>query len=235
VEESLARLCDDGRVHRLAKPPAYVDAHLVDGLFDRVRAALERGQTESPWMMGMTSLGLARFTGVPERSLVRALVVLCDEGRIAHRAGYFAMPGFTPQLAVEQRELLERSLVVDPAQPFVPASLAEIVAQMKASKIAGISQAFDTLVASGAVVKVGDAVYRATQIAAARRRLEEALRRDREITMAGFRDIVGTSRKYAVPLLEWFDATGVTMRTGDVRVLRQSREGSPPPGDAPRE
>jgi selenocysteine-specific elongation factor len=39
--------------------------------------------------------------------------------------------------------------------------------------------------------------------------------------MAQFRDLVGTSRKYAVPLLEWFDASGVTIRNGDVRVLRE--------------
>ena len=38
--------------------------------------------------------------------------------------------------------------------------------------------------------------------------------------MATFRDLVGTSRKYAVPLLEWFDATGITHRAGDMRVLR---------------
>jgi selenocysteine-specific elongation factor len=227
AEDTLSRLHDDGRVYRLSKPPAYVDAHLIDELFDRIRQSLERSEAESPWMMGMTSLALARVTGTAEQSLQRALALLSDDGRIGHRAGYFAMPGFTPQLAQEQREFLERELTVDPGRPFVPAALAEIVSHMKVSRIAGISQAFDTLVASGAVVKVGDGVYRAEQIAAARRKLEEALRRDREITMAGFRDIVGTSRKYAVPLLEWFDARGVTVRSGDVRLLREGREVSP--------
>jgi selenocysteine-specific elongation factor len=38
--------------------------------------------------------------------------------------------------------------------------------------------------------------------------------------MAQFRDLIGLTRKYAVPLLEWFDATGITLRSGDVRVLR---------------
>ena len=37
---------------------------------------------------------------------------------------------------------------------------------------------------------------------------------------ARFRDLIGTSRKYAVPLLEWFDAAGITIRNGDVRTLR---------------
>ena len=38
-------------------------------------------------------------------------------------------------------------------------------------------------------------------------------------TVAEFRDLVGASRKYAVPLLEYLDQAGFTRRQGDVRVL----------------
>jgi len=40
------------------------------------------------------------------------------------------------------------------------------------------------------------------------------------ITVSAFREALGTSRKYAVPLLEWFDQRGVTRRDGDRRVAR---------------
>jgi selenocysteine-specific elongation factor len=40
------------------------------------------------------------------------------------------------------------------------------------------------------------------------------------ITVSGFREALGTSRKYAVPLLEWFDRQGVTRRDGDLRFPR---------------
>ena len=102
----------------------------------------------------------------------------------------------------------------------MPASLPDLVAHLRTAKIAGISQAFDTLVAGGAVVKVGECVYRGTQIARIRQSLETALRAEGQVTASRFRDLVGTSRKFAVPLLEWFDATGVTVRSGDVRMLR---------------
>ena len=38
-------------------------------------------------------------------------------------------------------------------------------------------------------------------------------------TAAELKDAMGTSRKYAIPLLEHFDATGLTRRVGDARVL----------------
>ena len=42
-----------------------------------------------------------------------------------------------------------------------------------------------------------------------------------EITAATFRDLLGISRKTAIPLLEYFDRTGLTLRIGDVRKLRK--------------
>ncbi|MEE2754168.1 MAG: selenocysteine-specific translation elongation factor [Candidatus Latescibacterota bacterium] len=41
-----------------------------------------------------------------------------------------------------------------------------------------------------------------------------------EMGVGDFRDLVGTTRKYAVPLLNHFDSNGLTERKGDVRVLR---------------
>ncbi len=229
----LERLCDEGRAHKLTRPAAFVAAAAVDDVEARVRTELERAQTEEPWSMGATSLALARALAVGEPALVRGLALLVDEGRIAHRAGYYATTDFRPALSPEQRALFERALAGDPAQPMVPASLTQIVAAIRSSKIAGASHAFDTLVASGAVYKVGDDVYRAEQMAAARAALVATFEADGRITPAAFRDRLGTSRKHVVPLLEWFDATGMTVRTGDARLLRNQGRGQAPGGNPP--
>ena len=42
------------------------------------------------------------------------------------------------------------------------------------------------------------------------------------ITVSSFREALGTSRKYALPILEYFDARGLTRRQGDVRLLRSN-------------
>ena len=68
------------------------------------------------------------------------------------------------------------------------------------------------------LVKVADdLVYLPEQLNA----IKEALRDlPAEFTVADFRDRLEISRRQAVPLLEWLDATGVTSRRGDVRSLR---------------
>jgi selenocysteine-specific elongation factor len=75
----------------------------------------------------------------------------------------------------------------------------------------------------GRLVRVGDGY--AVSIRAydeARTALVRELERTGRITLADFRDLLGTSRKTAQLLLERFDADGVTRRIGDERVLRRT-------------
>jgi selenocysteine-specific elongation factor len=224
-EERAAEIADAltarGAARRLHKPSAYLDGAAADALSLRVAGVLVRREGDAPWTLGTTSLALARELAVDEPFLIRFLAAAVEDGRIAGRAGYYSTLAHSARLTSEQRDFFERTVAIDPAQPFVPASLDAVVTELRLARITGLPQALDTLLATGALVKVGADVYRGTQIAEIRRRLETSIRRDGPITMARFRDAVGTTRKYAVPLMEWFDATGVTVRDGDLRTLRQ--------------
>jgi hypothetical protein len=50
----------------------------------------------------------------------------------------------------------------------------------------------------------------------------DAIRNLNPITLAGFRDALGISRRVAQLLLERYDADGLTRRVGDERVLRKA-------------
>jgi len=76
------------------------------------------------------------------------------------------------------------------------------------------------------LVKRGDAVVLGGSLFAEREAAESVLQRikticreEGEISLSGFRDSLGTSRKFAQAWLEYSDAAGVTSRTGEVRVL----------------
>ncbi len=74
----------------------------------------------------------------------------------------------------------------------------------------------------GRLVRVGDGLaVGAGAHGQARRLLVEECEREGSITLARFRDLLGTGRRPAQLLLERFDADGVTRRVGDARVLRR--------------
>ncbi len=225
AESVLTQLVEDGRAIRVNRPVAYVDATLARTLVENARERLQQSEGDLPWLAGVTALALSRVLGASEPLLMRVLATAVEDGRLAYRGGYYATPEFVPQLAPEQRAFFDALFAAGPTEALSPVPYADVQAAIRGAKIAGLAQAFETLLTSGALVKVHDAVYRGMQLAEVRGKLEAALRRDKHITMAAFRDLVGSSRKFAVPLLEWFDATGVTIRSGDVRLLRVA----PPP------
>jgi selenocysteine-specific elongation factor len=54
-----------------------------------------------------------------------------------------------------------------------------------------------------------------------RRRVAERLSSGPGATVAEIRDLLGTTRKFAIPLCEYLDRIGATRRDGDLRVLLQ--------------
>jgi len=77
------------------------------------------------------------------------------------------------------------------------------------------------LINEGRIIKTKDDLYFHTDtIAGLKDRIVEFLRSHGEMTPTQFKDMTGLSRKYLIPLLEYFDSQNVTIRVGDVRRLR---------------
>ena len=76
-----------------------------------------------------------------------------------------------------------------------------------------------TLVASGDLVRVGDFFLTQRTAERAREVVRASISAGGPQTVAQIRDVLGTSRRYAVPLCEWLDATGATRRQGDLRTV----------------
>ncbi len=221
TSHTLDRLVESGDVVRIARPTAYLDGDAARAILTRAIAELEEAHRSEPWALGSTSIALARALDIPESTLVRVLAVFVDDGRLINREGYYATLEHRAALTLEQRGLFDRLVPISTESPLLPVPFTGVAAMLKRSGVEGAPRAFDTLLASGALVKVGDELYRGSQIEQIRARVESYLRAHERMTAAEFRDLLGTSRKYAVPLLEWLDAHGVTLRSGDYRLLRK--------------
>ena len=78
------------------------------------------------------------------------------------------------------------------------------------------------LVADRTLVRVKDSLfYHADALRVVQDQLVILLRQKKEIGPADFKDLFGVSRKFAIPLMEYFDAQRVTVRVGERRVLRE--------------
>ena len=78
------------------------------------------------------------------------------------------------------------------------------------------------LVKEGSIVKVKEELFfHADVITDLKNRLKDFLKSNGEITTPQFKEMTGASRKYTIPLLEYFDDENLTIRVGDIRQLRK--------------
>jgi selenocysteine-specific elongation factor len=140
---------------------------------------------------------------------------------IAHlaRAGTLVREGTTLRLASHRastagREDADRLVaLMEKAEP-TPPSVKELIAQGFGAEL------IKAVCTDGRLVRISADVVLSPGFVA---RAEEIVRqrgRAPGITVSEFREALGTSRKYALPILEYFDARGLTRRQGDYRVLR---------------
>jgi selenocysteine-specific elongation factor len=142
-------------------------------------------------------------------SLVRA-------GSVVRTRGHSASLGAADEaLATRMLALLAAGGVAPPVVKDLASALGAEAARVV--KVAGV------LVLRGDVVKISpELFYARTSLDGIRETLEAHLRQHGGISPAEFRDLIAASRKYCIPLLDWFDRDGLTMRVGDLRKLRQS-------------
>ena len=83
-----------------------------------------------------------------------------------------------------------------------------------------IQDAITLLVRGGILVKVQDLYFNRDAVTALKGRLVAHLREHKQITPQEWKEMVGATRKFAIPLAEHFDVEKVTIRVGEIRKLR---------------
>lgn len=86
-------------------------------------------------------------------------------------------------------------------------------------EVASIEQ---LMLRDGEIVRISeDLNFHREVLAKLREDYKKMLVRDGEATPASVRELTGLSRKFIIPLMEYFDSTKLTMRAGDKRILRE--------------
>ena len=103
---------------------------------------------------------------------------------------------------------------------LTPPATGEIAEELRI-KEEQVRDIFGKLVYEGKVVKVkGDMYFSRNHIEELKRTVKEHLSLKKEMSPADLKAVLGLSRKYMIPLLEYLDEIKLTIRVGDKRVLR---------------
>ncbi len=135
--------------------------------------------------------------------------ILTDTG------GYVALPGHEIRFDSGQQARVQELMRKFEQAPYAPPSIKECQA------LAG-EEVYNALVELGRLKPVSaEVVFRTEDLERMIVEVRAFIARNGQMTVADARDLFNSSRKYMLPLMEFLDAAGVTVRDGDARKLPQ--------------
>ncbi len=200
---------------------AYVHAEVLAALATRAESVLATYQRAHPAQVGMPREELHSRLGttLDARLFARTLQTLADRGvettgELVRRAGQ------TAQRSASDQDLLERVATLYRDAALAPPTFAEVAAQLGVAEIHAAT-VVTNLIQTGQLIRAAEGIcFDRGCVEDLRVRLVAHLNTRREITTQEFKTLVGQSRKFVIPLSEFFDREKVTLRVGEKRILR---------------
>ena len=160
----------------------------------------------------------------PAATVVGAILeALIESGRIVRAGSRFQLPGHEVKLNPAEQALWERAWPVLDAAGLAPPRVAELAHRLHA-KDELLRQLFRKLVRMGQLHQVRTEVFFLPQAMARLAAQTEELAHAHPkgiVTVGPFRERTGLHRNLGIPVLEYFDRAGFTMRRNDGRRLRR--------------
>jgi selenocysteine-specific elongation factor len=176
-------------------------------LLQTIREAVRSHHLQHPLERGIQKESLRALTHLSPAAFE---ILLLRDGGLIPEAATVRSREHSPSLPPEQQRARDQTIARIEAGGMSPPMIGELAADPALLR---------ALAEAGDLVRVGDFYLTAKGASKIRSEVRGAIERWGPLTVAQIRDLLGTSRKYAVPLCEWLDSTGATRRQGDVRHL----------------
>jgi selenocysteine-specific elongation factor len=190
-------------------------------LEQRLLEALAKLHEESPLLTHHDRQKLlARLDFIGDDAILNGAVDrLIQQKKFTGDGKRVARADFKPKLSVNQRKLKDKVVDAHRAAGFQPPEPSSFAPQA-GGNAAALEDIFEVAVAEGLLIRITETIYLHTESEALMRRQVAAKLAEQPagLTVAEIRDLLGTTRKFAIPLCEYLDRAGMTRREGDLRV-----------------
>ncbi|MCP3144223.1 selenocysteine-specific translation elongation factor [Pyxidicoccus xibeiensis] len=201
----------------------YLSGEVFEGLQQRALALLAAFHEREPLREGLPREELRQrlSSELDARVFQRVSQALVDAGKVELDREVVRLKGRGRTLTLGDEAARTRLAAELSAAGLSPPTLNELAQKLQLST-ARLQELLKVMVAEGTAVRVSEELcFDAGALAGLRERLVAHLREKKEITTQAFKEMVGQSRKFVIPLSEYFDREKVTLRVGEKRVLRR--------------
>ncbi len=201
----------------------YLSTEVFNGMCNRCLALIEDFHQREPMREGLSKEELRRrlSSELEPRIFAKLMSALLDGGKVEAAGEVIRLKG-RGRILTERQEGAHAKLIAELSScGLAPPKVDELGQKLKIPT-ARLLELLKVATAEGIVLRVADDMYFGRKaIEDLRERLVAYLKEHREISTQAFKELVGQSRKFVIPLSEYFDREKVTLRVGEKRVLRK--------------
>ena len=215
----LSELVSEGRARELSAG-LFMHSATREELDARICRTLEAFHRARPSSPGRTADELTDDGAVEKSVLAAVLGEMVSDGRLSEHEGRFGLAGHRARFSDEDAALLTRIESLFVRNLFHPPERDELAS---ATGLAPdrLDQLLGTLQEHGRLVAVSsDLLFHRDAVERARELLADFIRREGRLESVKFKYVLATTRKFAIPLLDYFDRIGVTVRVSNTRFLK---------------
>lgn len=201
----------------------FVHGPFIDTFKDRLLEKITVYHKDNPLKEGMPTQELkSKFRYIDDTKFFNLLFTkLSKENLIVLDKNIVRMADFTVALQVDQHEVKEKIKSIYQSSGLTPPFFRTICQDLDIDK-KNAADVLRMLIDENSVVKTKDDLYfDARRIQELEQELIAFLKENESITTPQFKEMTGISRKFVIPLIEYFDSTNLTIRVGDTRQLRR--------------
>lgn len=158
--------------------------------------------------------------GIPKEELksrmkmtTKSLNLILEKSNLIDNGSWITHPAHSVVFSSSEQTKIDQLLATMNMDPYTTPSVKDVKAALG-------DEVFNALVESGELTQLSsDVVYRSETVQIMISEINKAMK-EKEFTAGEVRDLFGTSRKYALALLEYLDSKGITIRNGDQRRIK---------------
>ncbi|MGH2270453.1 selenocysteine-specific translation elongation factor [Anaerohalosphaeraceae bacterium U12dextr] len=221
VEHVLDRLCQTGLILQLADG-LFAHSDTVSQFEQRLCDGIGQYHAAHPETPGMEPSLLLEQSGLDKAIFDAMTARLIQQGKIALRKDRLALPGFVEQFNSPEARLMGQVESLFRHNLFSPPSPDELAAFLK-THVGQIEKTIKLLCDQKRLCRVEAGLYfHADAIEQAKQRIAAHVRAEGQgrLESVDFKYLIDTTRKFAIPLLDYMDKIGFTRRVGNTRYLK---------------
>jgi selenocysteine-specific elongation factor len=214
----LAELMGENRIVELGRK-LYIHADTLADVQQRLLNAVGDFHRSSPAIPGIAAAQLYEKSGLRKDICDGALKLLISEGKLVERKHRLALPEHQEMFSDTEQKLLQAVETLFRSRLFDPPSRAEIVEHTRADA-EKVDRILRIMLEQEHLIRIeSDLLFHAEAVERARSILICFIEKQGSLESVKFKYLLDTSRKFAIPLLDYFDRIRVTRSVGRTRYL----------------